>query len=519
MVRRYCHVSNPEETLLTSSAAPILLLKCKPEASPLADGVAPEQSTLGFMLPYTPLHHLLLAACNAPLVMTSGNISDEPQVIDNKEALTQLASIADGFLLHDRDIINRLDDSVLQMIAGKPSMVRRSRGFAPTPLTLPEGFAETPAIFAAGAELKNNFCLLDKGKAVVSHHIGDMESPSVQKDYRSSVSLHVQARKMIPTMVAIDMHSGYFSSRLGQELAADWRANVIPIQHHHAHIAACMVEHGLPLEHEGVIGVSLDGLGAGEDGGLWGGEFLHASYRTYKRLAHFPAVPIPGGAQCSHEPWRNGFAHLNAALGWEAVEQSFPSLDFVGWMKQKPIGQLQTMIERGLNSPCISSAGRLFDAVAAILDLHRDRVSYEGEAAIALQMLAEQQCGSLMACDLQPYPVSLVDDGTQYSFSWKELWLGLLQDLSQGVSRATIAARFHLTIATLVTELSSRLARERGISTVVLSGGVFQNRLLAEACLLSLEAHGLTVLLPHNYPANDGGISLGQAVIAAAKSS
>nr|WP_321442689.1 carbamoyltransferase HypF [uncultured Cohaesibacter sp.] len=509
-IEAYCHVRSEERQLLTSAAAPIVLLDRLIEALPLADAVAPGQNRLGFMVPNTPLHHLLLGACDGPLVMTSGNLSNDPQITDNEAAIAQLATVADHFLLHDRDIINRVDDSVAQLIDGKVSLLRRARGYAPDPLPLPDGFDASPVILAAGGELKNSFCLLAKGHAVVSHHIGDMEVPKIQHDYRKALSLYLEARKLTPDRIAIDDHPTYLSSRLGADLAERYGCALLPVQHHHAHVAACMVEHGLSRDHPPVLGIALDGLGAGDDGTLWGGEILLADYATYRRLAHFDAIAMPGGNKASVEPWRNCFAHLHHAFGWKALSEHYPHLAFVEQMKAKPTEQLITMLDRGLNAPLASSAGRLFDAVAAFLSIGPERQSYEGEAASLLQMLAET--ASDVPC--APYPVAISAGKTSQIIGWKPMWQAIIEDCVQGVSRAVIARRFHMTLIDAIAERAIALSADLSCGTIVLTGGCIQNRLLAEGLIDALQGHGLELLIPRQYPANDGGLSLGQAIIA-----
>ena len=512
----YCHVDTKARPILESKEAPIILLDRRTDAPSLPDAIAPGLNRLGFMLPYTPLHHLLLDQLDHPLVMTSGNLSHNPQITDNEQAFKDLSNLADAFLVHDRDIVNRLDDSVVQMVGGDVQVMRRARGYAPEPLLLPKGFDEAPTIFAAGAEIKNSFCLLRKGEALVSHHIGDMENPSVQSDYRKAVRLYASIRDFEPQDVAIDMHEGYFSSRIGLEFAASWQLEAMAVQHHHAHVAAVMAEHRLPLDHARVLGVIFDGLGAGDDGEMWGGEFLLADYRDYQRLGHFDSIPMPGGDRCSVEPWRNSFAHLEQALGWSHVATAYPDLEFVQWMSKQPLRQLTTMMKRGLNAPPASSTGRLFDAVAGVLDICRDHQLYEGEAATRLQVLAEGGSSSVgTGPSAYPFDIDCTDE--RQVITWKPMWTALLDDLANGVNHSTIAARFHETLIASTSEMVKRLAEKHPVETVVLSGGVFQNRLLLQGVSLKLQEMGFDVLSPRLFPANDGGISLGQAVICAAR--
>jgi len=507
MVKDYADVSRLAEQTLESTAAPIVVLpKCQTENT-ISGQIAPDQTSLGFMLAYTPLHHLLVRQTNCPLVMTSGNVSNEPQVIDNEEALKQLSGIADFWLMHDRDIVNRLDDSVVQEIDGEICVLRRARGFAPATLQLPKGFEHAPAILAMGAELKNTFCLLKNAKATVSQHIGDLQDAAVHADYRKALELYHSANQFKPDRIAVDMHPGYFSSQWGEKIAAENDFPVDKIQHHHAHIAACLAEHNFPLDCKPVLGIALDGLGYGDNDALWGGEFLIAGYVSFERALNFQPVAIPGGGKASYEPWRNTFAHLDANLGWAQTQQQYSSLELIRFLDEKPLSQLKTMIERNLNAPEISSAGRLFDAVAGALNIYRETVSFEGQAAMALQAQAENY----------PHETLSYDADFGQSISWEPLWTGILNDLSKGVPAGQIAARFHNTLIDVIARAAIKITTEKKLETVVLSGGVFQNKLLCQGVSKTLKEQNLNILIPRQYPANDGGISLGQAVISAAR--
>ena len=505
MVKRFAAVSAAESVLLNDKAAPILVLNAEGEA--LAASVAPGQNTLGFMLPYTPLHHLLMQGLTQPMVLTSGNRSDEAQSIDNRDAHRRLDQIADYYLLHDRDIVNRLDDSVLRLADGKPRFLRRARGYAPQPVLMPKNFPTTANILAMGGELKNTFCLLKQGRAILSQHMGDLEEASTYRDYRHNLQLYRQLFDFHPDIIVVDRHPNYLSTQLGRTMAAEEALQLIEVQHHHAHIAACMVEHGLTLESGKVLGVALDGLGFGDNGAIWGGEFLITDYLGFERVAHFQPVPMLGGAQAMREPWRNTFAHLLSMPGWEQVNRQYTHLDIVRFLNSKPLDTLHTMAQKGLNSPPASSAGRLFDAVAAAVGVCRDTAAFEGEAAIALEALATahfaQQADDAYGFELQ-----------HGVLSWAPLWLALLQDLAKGVEQGIIAARFHHAVASAVATTAGQLCAQHGLQRVVLSGGVFQNRLLLEQTTLLLRGQGLSVLSPVATPANDGGLSLGQAMIA-----
>ncbi len=511
MVRAYARVDDVEAGLLESSAAPIVVLERRESGPPLAGGLAPGQNGLGFMLPYTPLHHLLTRDLARPIVLTSGNRSDEPQVIDNDEARKRLAGIADAWLLHDREIVNRLDDSVVRVSAGRPRLLRRARGYAPAPLKLPPGFEQAPAVLAMGGELKNSFCLLKDGQAVLSPHIGDLEDPLTHADYRRGLSLFRQLFDFRPDLIAIDRHPDYHAGDWGRRLAADEGVPLTTVQHHHAHLAACLAESGRALDALPVLGVMLDGLGFGADDDLWGGEFLLGDYRRCDRLGHFAPLPLLGGEQAMREPWRNSYAHLRQAFGWAQVAARWPALPIVRFLAEKPLRTLDRMIERGVNAPPASSAGRLFDAVAAALGLCREGTSFEGQAAIELEALAETARDEAGA-----YPVAVGGEDLRV-LSWAPLWSALLDDLADALPPARIAARFHNGLAAAIVGTAGELAAAREVETVALSGGVFQNRLLLEGVTAGLDAAGLRVLSPEMLPANDGGLSLGQAAIAAAR--
>jgi len=512
VIRQYAVIHPVEEKVLTGKAAPVVVLEAR--ANTLPEAIAPGQNTLGFMLPYSPLHHLLFKDMAQPLVMTSGNSSDEPQCIENQTALEMLKDIADYFLLHNRDIVNRLDDSVVRVMDGQPRFLRRARGFAPESIPLPAGFENAPQIQAMGGELKNTFCLIRNNEAIVSQHIGDLEDVAAITDYRHQLQLYCELFDHHARIIAIDKHPDYLSTRLGRELASTEGLQIDEIQHHHAHIASCMAEHGLPLNTNAVLGVAMDGLGLGEDGTIWGGEFLLADYTGFKHLAALEAVPMPGGVKAILQPWRNTYAHLLQIADWQSIKNQFTGLDIVDYLEAKPLQNLNTMIEKGLNSPMASSCGRLFDAVAAAIDVCRDEVSHEGQAAMQLEALAT---GVWQQEQDHAYPYQLNNDSDYTVINWRPLWLALLEDLQQAVSPGIIAARFHHGLASAIAAIAYDLCSAHAIDTVVLNGGVFQNRLLLEGVIARLKTANLTVLSPVKLPANDGGLSYGQAVIAAAR--
>jgi hydrogenase maturation protein HypF len=445
-----------------------------------------------------------------PIVLTSGNRSDEPQTIDNPDARRRLGDIADYYLLHDRDIVNRLDDSVLTISDGEPRFLRRARGYAPDSLLLTDALSNEAAVLAMGGELKNTFCLLKGGKAIVSQHMGDLEDAVTYDDFQNNLALYQRLFDFTPDVIVVDKHPNYLSTRYGRQVAAETDTPLLEVQHHHAHIAACLAEHAVAPDGGPVLGVALDGLGYGEDATIWGGEFLLADYHGFERVGHFQGVAMPGGTQAILQPWRNTFAHLSACLGWDRVEREFPELEIVAFLSAKPLGPLQQMIAQGVNSPLASSAGRLFDAVAAALGVCREAASYEGQAAIELEALARpsfnDQAGSGYPCDWE--------DGV---LGWASLWEALLADIAAGQETGVIAARFHAGLAAAVARVAAELCSDRGVDTVALNGGVVQNRLLLEAASRDLRMRGLRVLSPTRLPANDGGVSFGQAVIAAAR--
>lgn len=494
VIRRYCTVSPQEADLLAGAAAPIMLLPAAGRALP--DAVAPGLTTLGCMLPTTPLHLLLLQGLDRPVVMTSGNITDAPQIIDDDEALTLLHGVADYVLAHDRPIATRIDDSVVRLVAGTPRVLRRARGFAPASLPLPDGFAATPDLLAAGGELKATFCLLKNGAAILSQHIGDLEEARSFDEYRRSIARYATLFDHTPTAIAADLHPEYLSSKYARETGLP----LIEVQHHHAHIAACLVESARPLAAPPVLGIVLDGLGWGEDGTIWGGEFLLADYHAARRLGTLKPVAMPGGKAAVREPWRNLYAHLRAA----------------GQQPETPHPTLDAMIRNGVNAPPASSCGRLFDAMAAALGICRERQGHEGEAAARLEALA---CRHTLhdEDDALAYPMRLATHRDLACIDPTPMWHAVVDDVARGIPPAVMAARFHKGLSIAVTTLACTLARDTCLDTVALSGGCFQNAVLFEQVERRLRMAGLTVLSQSIVPANDGGLSLGQAAIAAAR--
>ena len=506
-IRRFCAVSAQEEELLGSSAAPIVVLRNDGEA--LASGIAPGQVRTGFMLPYTPLHHLLTRALDQPIVLTSGNLSDEPQAIDNDDARVRLAGVADCWLMHDRDIVNRLDDSVVRLDAPGPQILRRARGLAPAPLWMADGFADCPPVLAMGGELKSTFTLLKDGQAIVSQHLGDLEEAATHADYRKAIGLYRDIFRFDPQVIAVELHADYLSTQWGEVLASETEAELVRVQHHHAHLAACLAEHRTEPGDDRTVGVVMDGLGFGEDGTIWGGEFLVGGYSGFDRAGHFAPIPLPGGAQAMREPWRNTIAHLATAFGedWFGRVSRTPLGLELG---AHPLSVVERMMAQKLNSPLSSSAGRLFDAVAGALGLCADRQQYEGQAAMEMEALAQPHLSNESGYAVAVTPVQAKD-----VLSWTPLWEELIRDIARNTGPGVIAARFHLGLAAALAETAMRIADGAGIRRIVLSGGVMQNRILLEALHGRLLVEGYEVLVHARVPANDGGLSLGQAAIAA----
>ncbi|RUL77644.1 carbamoyltransferase HypF [Dyella choica] len=522
-IRRYCDISPLEEQLLGSPAAPIVLLEARNEPAPdrpaLADAIAPNSRLLGFMLPYTPLHYLLCRQFGRPLVMTSGNLSGEPQLIDNAEALLKLGCIADLIATHNRDIANRMDDSVVRVVAGQARLLRRARGYAPRSITLPAGFERADGILAYGAELKSTFCLVKQGAAILSQHQGDLEEVNTYEDYERNLSLYRRLFEFTPRHYAVDLHPEYLSSKLARRESP---ASVIAVQHHHAHIACAMAENGLARTHRPVLGIAFDGLGMGDGGSLWGGEFLLADYAGYRRLACLKPVAMPGGGQAVRQPWRNTLAQLLACMEWEDFATRYGDTGIGRMLLAQPIPTLRTMLCERVNCPMASSAGRLFDAVAGALGLHTEQAQFEGQAAIALEMLADrptlQSCLALgMEHGGEAYRLAIVADAVPLVLDPGSIWPRLCDDLLHGVPPAVIAARFHAGLILGIADMAEHLRRKHGFGDVVLSGGCMQNALLMEGLVDTFTAVGMRCLTHTLVPANDGGIALGQAVVAAAR--
>jgi len=490
--RALCVVDDAAARALSGPRHPIVILPRVPSEMAdggLPDGIAPGNPTLGVMLPYTPLHHLLFRgaekagtgqeACPTALVMTSGNLSEEPIVVENHDARRRLGGVADWFLVHNRDIYMRADDSVVRIFEGEERVMRRSRGYAPETLDVGR---EMPELLAAGGELKNVFCLTKGTHAILSQHIGDLENYETLVFFEETLANLQKLFRVTPRAVAYDLHPGYLSTKYALGLAG---LEKIGVQHHHAHIASCMAENGLTGE---VIGVAMDGTGYGLDGAIWGGEFLLASYAGFERRAHLRYVPLAGGDAAVREPWRS-------ALGYAGAAESL-----LAGVDERRLQVVERMIATGTNTVMTSSCGRLFDAVAALTGL-RYEVNFEGQAAIELEAVVDPSCEERYGFDI---------GGEELDFRAM-----MERIVKERTAASVVAARFHNTLAAAIQEMCLRMRRESGIGRVCLSGGTFQNMRLLGLVARALGASGFELFLHRRVPPNDGGIALGQAVIAA----
>ena len=505
-----------EERLLSSPEAPIIIVRKRP-GTQLSALIAPDNGWLGLMLPYAPLHHLLFTLHPSPftlsftaLVMTSGNISDEPVAFEDSDALQRLSGIADYFLLHDRPIHIRTDDSVMRVFQGRPLFYRRARGYAPRAVTLP---FPVPPLLAVGAELKSAICLADGNRAVLSQHIGDLQNSSTFDSFSHTVTHLSDILAIKPELIACDLHPDYLSTRF----AEDSGLPVVRVQHHHAHLASCMAENGLDGT---AIGIIFDGTGYGSDGTIWGGEFLVGGYGDYRRAAHFRPLPLPGGDAAVREPWRMAMAYLYQALGEAAFSVDHPVARI---LPHRELVLFAQMLRRGINSPLTSSCGRLFDAVAALLNL-RHIVSYDGQGAIELEASAEEEVAKIGGRqDLLPgnhsqkgeYSYAILShEKMPLQLDFSPMFMEIMADIPSGTRTSAIAHRFHQTVASAATDVCLQIADSTGLDRVILSGGVFQNRLLSEMIYTALSLRGLNVFTHRLAPPNDGGIALGQTAIA-----
>jgi len=519
---QYCEVSEAEANLLTGSIRPIVLLRLKADApDDLATSIAPGLRELGVMLPYTPLHALVCEEFGGPLVMTSGNMSDEPICTDNAEALDKLARIADAILLHDRGIYSRYDDSVVRIVNGKTQMIRRARGYAPEPLHIcDEAFV---SILGVGPEQKNTFALYEGNDAFISQHIGDLESTEALESFEETDALYEHLFRTKPQVIAHDLHPEYLSTKWAHALADAEPVRLIGTQHHHAHIVSAMAEHNYTGP---VIGFAFDGTGYGEDGTIWGGEVMIANAQGYQRYAMLRPFPLPGGAAAVKRPARTavGLLHELDLLG-------HPSTRFMlSRLAEDEESTIVAMIEQGLNTPRTSSMGRLFDAIAAILGV-ADDASYEGSAAIELESISlplgdmgipPQYRFAITEADLPAPELQIAPNGRpvpayaqpRYIIDPELLVRALLDGISSNIKSEELSRRFHYGLANMIGEVATKAARETGLDTVVLSGGCFMNRILLERTVKTLEDKGMYVLVNERLPSNDGSVSFGQVMIA-----
>ncbi len=492
-IRRYAVVEPIDETLLLSPQRPIVILAKKLPNS-ISKEVSPRNNHFGTMLPYTPIHYILLNFGFSALVMTSGNMRDEPIAIENEEAFERLSNIADYFLIHNRDIYLRSDDSIVKNTACFKRVMRRSRGYIPTPVFLKQN---GPQVLACGAELKNTVCLTKDNMAFLSQHIGDLKNASAYNFFNTTIEHMKNILNIKPDILAYDLHPDYLSTRYAME-----RQDIekVPVQHHHAHIVSCMAENMLNGE---VIGLSFDGTGYGTDGSIWGGEILVADEREFIRKAHLAYVPMPGSSAAIKEPWRMAISYLYDAFG-----NSYQDLDIsvLKEIEKKNLNIISEMILKSINSPKTSSLGRLFDGVASIIGI-RHNVCYEGQAAMELEMIAGEETKEIYEYEWTPGDINRV--------LLKPIICGIVHDMISGVVPSRISAKFHMTLIRLFADLCDKIRAETGLNRIVFSGGVFQNSILLSGLINALEEHNFQVFTHCLVPTNDGGISLGQAIIAA----
>ena len=493
-IRKFAHIEPDEEDLLTSPQRPIVLLR-KKNPNSISAAVAPRNRYFGVMLPYTPLHYLLLRYGFAALVMTSGNLSEEPIAIDNKDAFERLADIADYFLIHNRDIYLRSDDSIVRQAAGATRFVRRSRGYVPAPVFLSK---KVPSILACGAELKNTVCLTKDNQAFLSQHIGDLENLATYDFFQLTIRHMQRILDIRPEVIAFDLHPDYLSTRFAEQ-----QENIqkIRVQHHHAHIVSAMAENRIDGP---VIGLAFDGTGFGSDGNIWGGEILIAESETFSRAAHFAYVPMPGSSSAIREPWRMAVSYLYDAFGDEFRNIDLPLLKAIS---SNTLTTMVDMIKKKLNSPLTSSLGRLFDGIAAIAGI-RSRVAFEGQAAMELEMLADNK-----KTDIYDYEWMTAD---RHIILTRPIIKGVVTDMLRGVHSSVVSGKFHRTLIRMFCDLCQVIRKESGLNRVVLSGGVFQNSFLLTGLIRILARNKFKVFAHTQVPTNDGGICLGQALVAAA---
>ncbi len=493
---KIAHISNREADLLRSHQRPIVLLK-KLRSHGLSPKVAPKNRYTGIMLPYTPLHHLLMEGAFKALVMTSGNMTEEPINTDNREAFRRLRGIADYFLTHNRDIYLRSDDSVLKVVDRIPRQIRRSRGYVPVPIFLPTHMESLPPVLALGGELKNTVCLTKANRAFLSQHIGDMENLETFEFFRLTISHLRRILEIQPKVLAHDLHPDYLSSKFAREQR---EFPTIGVQHHHAHIVSCLAEHCVKGP---VIGVAIDGTGMGLDGQIWGGEIILSDLTSFKRKAHLDYVALPGGDTAARFPWRMALIYLHKTFGDDLFKLPIP---FVRNLDREESSIILRMAMKGVKSPLTSSCGRLFDAVSALLGL-RHRAAYEGQAAIELEMCQSPR-------EKGHYPWHIKEEGDVWVMITTGIVRGIVEDIEKREHRGAISRRFHNSLIGMLKEICVKIVDESGIEQVVLSGGSFQNMTLLAGLTLALKDEGLKVYSHAKVPTNDGSLSLGQAICA-----
>jgi len=499
-IEEFCHLNKYEKKILKSWQSPIVLLKKKNDKIP--EEVAPLNNYLGFMLPYSPIHHLLffLNKNLKVVVMTSGNLSEEPIVYDDEEAFGKLNSIFDFFLTHNRKIYINCDDSVVRIFKGQKYFLRRSRGYVPEGIEFPYKFKKI--IFAAGSDMKNTFAIARENRIYLSQHIGDLQNVSSINSYRKSIKLFKRTLEIEPEVICYDIHPEYFSSKIAKEMLEEKRnLKGVSIQHHHSHIASVMAEN--MIENEKVIGTAFDGTGFGTDRKIWGGEFLICDYKNFERVAHLKYIPLPGGEKAIKEAWRMGAIYLYKTFGKKFLSLN---IDFVKNLDFKKWELIENMVEKEINCPLTSSMGRFFDAVSSICNIRR-KVNYEGQAAIELEMKIEKTKS-------KPYNYQIKKEGQIYIIHPENIIEEIVYDLREKKNAGLIAYRFHITISDIIRKVAGILRDEREINKVALSGGVFQNNFLLENVYNELKKDGFDVYIHRKVPPNDGGISLGQAAIA-----
>ncbi len=505
ILTRHCLVGPEERELLTSPAAPIVLLR-RTDPLALCFEVAPDNPHLGAMLPYTPLHHLMMADLHIPVVATSGNRSEESIVFDEQDALERLHGIADAFLVHNRPIARPVDDSVVRMVSGKPVMLRRARGYVPTPLplsNLSDRDESLPCIVAVGGHLKNTIAVTTQNDILVSQHIGDLSTAEASTQFERTVSDLLTLFDLRPEAVACDSHPDYRSTRFARQFGEQRHIPVIPVQHHHAHIASCMAEHGL---NGPVLGVAWDGAGYGSDGTLWGGEFLICDPSGFQRIGHLRPFPLPGGAICMREPRRVALSFLHEMFGERLLDLDLPPLQSLGSDMTR---SLIALLDKEVHCSPTSSIGRLFDGVSALLGLVQVS-GFEGEAAMALEFLADRDVNHIRSQHYHMPLASTSESQKRWVADWRPLISDIVRDICAGKNPAGIALGFHHTLAKLMTNIAERMR----CTQVVLSGGVFQNALLLKLSKAELTKRGFTVYTPELFGTNDGGLSLGQCLVA-----